>query len=288
MARSVRLSWRSKTYRRHRWTSCTCATSTSLSRRARESCSLFPSRRSMSWREQRSPATSFPTAEYRELIDELAANPARMRVLNEPERYDPEQVFYIKGLKRAPDGLVHFMLLRREGDAFEIAWDPETMPHTIRWILDNGDQRVAAFAMPATCEPEGYTAEKRKGNVRILPSGAMARFVTRIGYVDKASAASAARSIEGSADDGDGEAAHRRRRQQHGRPRDLCEAHAGQGRDRRGAELRDGARRKGRQPGRGGRQARSVRRHGHSGRRRHVRRQHDQEFSQSSAWTRPM
>ena len=61
-----------------------------------------------------------------------------------------------------------------------------------RWILDNGDQRVAAFAMPATCEPEGYAAEKRKGNVRILPSGAMARFVTRIGYVDKASAGSAA------------------------------------------------------------------------------------------------
>jgi Domain of unknown function (DUF4432) len=146
------------------------------------------------------PGHVVPTAEYRELIDELAANPARMRVLNEPERYDPEQVFYIKGLKRAPDGLVHFMLLRREGDAFEIAWDPETMPHTIRWILDNGDQRVAAFAMPATCEPEGYTAEKRKGNVRILPSGAMARFVTRIGYVDKASAGSAARSVEGSAE----------------------------------------------------------------------------------------
>jgi Domain of unknown function (DUF4432) len=146
------------------------------------------------------PGHVVPTAKYRALIDELAANPARMRVLNEPERYDPEQVFYIKGLKRAPDGLVHFMLLRREGDAFEIAWDPETMPHAIRWILDNGDQRVAAFAMPATCEPEGYAAEKRKGNVRILPSGAMARFVTRIGYVDKASAGSAARSIEGSAE----------------------------------------------------------------------------------------
>ena len=42
------------------------------------------------------------------------------------------------------------------------------MPHTIRWILANSDQRVAAFAMPATCEPEGYSAEKRKGNVRSL------------------------------------------------------------------------------------------------------------------------
>ena len=92
------------------------------------------------------------------------------------------------------------MLLRREGDAFAIAWDPKTMPHTIRWILANSDQRVAAFAMPATCEPEGYTAEKRKGNVRILPSGAMARFSRSYGYVDKATPVSAARSIEGSAE----------------------------------------------------------------------------------------
>ena len=59
-------------------------------------------------------------------------------------------------------------MARREGDAFAICWDPEAMPHTIRWILANSDQRVAAFAMPATCEPEGYIAEKRKGNVRAL------------------------------------------------------------------------------------------------------------------------
>ena len=99
-------------------------------------------------------------------------------------------------LKRGADDLIHFMLLRPEGDAFAIAWDPESMPHAIRWILDNKDQRVAAFAMPATCEPEGYTAEKRKGNVRSLAGGARARFVVRIGYVDKEHAASAAACIE--------------------------------------------------------------------------------------------
>ena len=63
------------------------------------------------------------------------------------------------------------------------------MPHTIRWILANSDQRVAAFAMPGTCEPEGYIAEKRKGNVRSLPGGARTVFSTRLGYVDAAHAA---------------------------------------------------------------------------------------------------
>jgi hypothetical protein len=86
---------------------------------------------------------------------------------------------------------------RREGDAFAIAWDPEVMPHTIRWILANSDQRVAAFAMPGTCEPEGYTAEKRKGNVRTLAGGATAHFVTHVGYVDAKHVGAATQSIEG-------------------------------------------------------------------------------------------
>jgi hypothetical protein len=143
------------------------------------------------------PGHVAPSDDYRALLAELAGHPARMEVLDEPRRYDPEQVFYIKGLRRGADGLVHFMMARREGDGFTIAWDPDIMPHTIRWVLANSDQRVAAFAMPATCEPEGYLAEKRKGNVRILEGGAKALFATRIGYVDSSRAAATAQSIEG-------------------------------------------------------------------------------------------
>ena len=143
------------------------------------------------------PGHVTPNDDYRALIAELAENPARMARLDEPARYDPEQVFYIKGAKTGPDGLVRHLLLRREGDAFAIAWDPAAMPHTIRWILVNGDQRVAAFAMPATCEPEGHSAERRKGNVRALAGGASARFTTHVGYVDAARAGAVARAIEG-------------------------------------------------------------------------------------------
>jgi hypothetical protein len=143
------------------------------------------------------PSHVTPTDDYRALLAELAINPARMERLDEPRRYDPEQVFYIKGAKPGSDGLVHYMLQRREGDAFAIAWDPEVMPHTIRWVLANSDQRVAAFAMPATCEPEGYAAEKRKGHVRSLAGGAKADFVTHVGYVEAAQADAGVRYIEG-------------------------------------------------------------------------------------------
>ena len=140
-----------------------------------------------------------PTDDYRALLGELAREPGRMATLSEPGRYDPEQVFYIKGLRRGDDGLVHMALLRPEGDGFTVSYDPEAMPHTIRWILANSDQRTAAFAMPGTCEPEGYTAESRKGHVRSLPGGATATFTTRLGYAGRGEAAALARRIEGAA-----------------------------------------------------------------------------------------
>ena len=143
------------------------------------------------------PGHVAPTEDYRALLAELACNPARMERLDEPARYDPEQVFYIKGAKPGDSGLAQYMLKRREGDAFAIAWDPKAMPHTIRWVLANSDQRVAAFAMPATCEPEGYSAEKRKGHVRALAGGASVAFKTYVAYIDAAHADAAARAIDG-------------------------------------------------------------------------------------------
>jgi hypothetical protein len=137
-----------------------------------------------------------PTEDYRALLGTLAENPARMERLSEPARYDPEQVFYIEGLQPGQDGLVRFMLARPEGDGFLVAYDPVTMPHCIRWILHNSDQRTAAFAMPGTCEPEGFSAEKRKGHVRSLAGGQRVVFTTRLGYLNPDDAAAEAARIE--------------------------------------------------------------------------------------------
>ncbi|MDR3440240.1 aldose 1-epimerase family protein [Telmatospirillum sp.] len=129
-----------------------------------------------------------PTEDYRKLIDTLAVDPTAMEVLDEPERYNPEQVFYIRNLKTDGNGQTRLMMRRPQGDAFSIAFDRHAFPHTVRWILVNSDQKVAAFALPATCEPEGYLAEKRKGHVRSLPGGATARFTVRLGHLDAAEA----------------------------------------------------------------------------------------------------
>jgi hypothetical protein len=141
------------------------------------------------------PGHVVPTERYRALLRDLAADPSGAEVLDDPSRFAPEQVFYVKGLVPGPDGLARFLLKRREGDAFTVAYDPAAMPHAIRWILSDADHGVAGFAMPGTCEPEGYTAEKRKGHVRALAGGARVTFTTHLGYADRAAAADLARSI---------------------------------------------------------------------------------------------
>ena len=144
------------------------------------------------------PGHVVPTERYRALLRDLAAAPSGAEVLDDPTRFSPEQVFYVKGLSPGADGLARFLLRRREGDGFTVAYDPVAMPHTVRWLLADGDHGVAAFAMPGTCEPEGYTAEKRKGNVRQLAPGERARFETRLGYADQAAATDLARLIAAS------------------------------------------------------------------------------------------
>ena len=135
------------------------------------------------------PAHVQPTPGYLAFIEALARDPARMERLDEPDLYDPEQVFYLHGLGTDAEGLTSLMLRRREGDAFAMTYAPGIFPHTVRWVLHDPDQKVAAFALPSTCEPEGYLAEKRKGHVRVLPPRGRAEFALRTGYLDAAGAA---------------------------------------------------------------------------------------------------
>lgn len=134
------------------------------------------------------PAHVRPNPDYLALIEDLAADPARMEVLSEPERYDPEQVFYIHGLGKDARGDTQLMLARPEGDGFGISYSPEAFPHTVRWVLHDPDQKVAAFALPSTCQPEGYAAEKQKGHVRELPPHGKTSFTVRTGYLDREAA----------------------------------------------------------------------------------------------------
>jgi hypothetical protein len=130
-----------------------------------------------------------PTPDYLAFIDELAQHPERAEVLDDVARYNPEQVFFVRNLKADAQGQTHMMVRRPEQDGFYMSWSPKEMPKTIRWLLCNSDQEVGAFALPGSCEPEGYLAEKAKGNVRRLGGGQSAQFKVRLGYLDREAAA---------------------------------------------------------------------------------------------------
>jgi hypothetical protein len=134
---------------------------------------------------------------YRARIAALARDPSPTRVLDPAFGYDPEQVFYVNGLGRDAAGDTHLLLRRPEGDAFAMSYNPDQFPHTVRWLLRDADHAVAAFALPSTCQPEGYTAERRKGHVRTLPPGWQAHFTVRTGYLDREATEAAAARIAG-------------------------------------------------------------------------------------------
>ena len=142
------------------------------------------------------PAHVRPNPDYLAFIETLSKAPERMQRLDEPARYDPEQVFYLQDLPVDAEGRTHMMLLRPQGDAFVLAHMPAQFPHCVRWILDDPDQKAAAFSLPSTCEPEGYAAERRKGHVRVLEPGEQADFSLNAGYLDPAAAARMAARID--------------------------------------------------------------------------------------------
>lgn len=142
------------------------------------------------------PGHVTPTPAYLALIEELASHPETSKVLTDAERYDPEQVFFIRNLKADADGMTHMMVRRPEQDAFYMSWSLKELPKTTRWILCNADQEVGAFALPGSCEPEGYLAERAKGNLRQLGGHQTARFKVTLGYLDPTGAEAARKLIE--------------------------------------------------------------------------------------------
>ncbi|WP_213878974.1 aldose 1-epimerase family protein [Pseudomonas sp. dw_358] len=132
------------------------------------------------------PAHVRPTPAWTAYIAELGQDPTRLKVLDSPELYDPEIVCFFDDVRSDAQGQAHFFLDHPTGAAFYTRYSPRQFDHAARWILHNADQQVAAFVLPATCEPEGYRAELAKGNVRRLGPGARAEFSLTTGYLSAA------------------------------------------------------------------------------------------------------
>ncbi len=140
------------------------------------------------------PGHVHPPPGFLERLDLLAREPGRLERLD-PALCDPEQVFYLHGLGVDGGGWSHLGLEQEDGTGFTLSYRPAEFPHLVRWLLHTADEQVAGFALPATCEPEGYEAERRKGNVQSLPPGETRRFTVRLGWLDRSAMAARVRTI---------------------------------------------------------------------------------------------
>jgi len=128
------------------------------------------------------PAHVKPTEQWLAFNQRLLQGESSAGTLNEPELYDPEIVFFADKLETYTDK-PEFSMVAPDGTTFVTRFSSEELNYVTRWILYNGDQQVAAFALPATCRPEGYLAAKRNGSLLQIEPQQTRTFTVTTGIV---------------------------------------------------------------------------------------------------------
>jgi hypothetical protein len=107
---------------------------------------------------------------YREFVKLLQEHPEKHLVFDPGLVYDPEMVLYFNYLADNK-GWAHTLQTHPDGSADLLRHRPGQLNHGVRWICRTADQEALGME-PCTAEVEGFSAEKKKGNVRSLPGGA--------------------------------------------------------------------------------------------------------------------
>ena len=141
------------------------------------------------------PSHVRPGPGYREFLEELGRHPVKHNVLAPDLVFDPELVFTIDYMADE-QGWAHSMQVHPDGSADYVAHRPDQLDKGVRWICRTPDQDALGLVLPATAEPEGYTAEKAKGNIRVLPAQEQVQLDMVIGTLSSTEAAGMVDEIE--------------------------------------------------------------------------------------------
>jgi len=141
------------------------------------------------------PGHIHPTAGYKEFITQLAENPEKHHRLEPGLAFDPEVVFSIDYLEDE-DGWAHSIQVHPDGSSDYVAHQPSVLDKGVRWISRTEDQDALGLVLPATAEPEGYSAEKTKGNIKVLGPGETFQCQMRIGRLTNSETLAVEKQIE--------------------------------------------------------------------------------------------
>lgn len=121
---------------------------------------------------------------YIDFVKMLKDNPRHTETINTDDPYSPEIVFFLRHPKVDNEGRTHFLQVHPDGSSDYISYYPDELDHAARWIVLTKNQEALGLALPATADPEGYLAEKEKGNIKELAPGEMKKFHIFTGYLD--------------------------------------------------------------------------------------------------------
>lgn len=128
------------------------------------------------------PSHVTPKPGYPAFLEELAEDPTAHHVLAPGLAFDPEVVFEID-MNSDADGFAHALQKHPDGTADYVRCRPDQAPLCTRWICRTPDQDGLGIAFPSTSGVEGYIAEKAKGRVETVDSGATWRIDMRLGLL---------------------------------------------------------------------------------------------------------
>ena len=127
------------------------------------------------------PSHIHPKPGYHEFVEELDEHPEKHLLLEPGMPFDPEVVFYIDYLADQA-GWAHSLQIHPDGTADVMRHRPEQLNKGVRWICRTADQDALGFEA-GTAEADGFTAEKKKGNVRTLQAGETFYFELQAGML---------------------------------------------------------------------------------------------------------
>jgi hypothetical protein len=126
------------------------------------------------------PSHIKPRPGYQEFIQELGHHPEKHNLLAPGLVFDPEVVFFVD-CQADREGWAHSMQVHPAGSADYIRHRPSELDKGIRWISRTGDQDALGLLLPATAQPEGYLAEKAKGNIKLIAPGSRFQCTYQVG-----------------------------------------------------------------------------------------------------------
>ncbi|WP_439328183.1 aldose 1-epimerase family protein [Lonepinella sp. BR2357] len=110
------------------------------------------------------PAHVKPTPQWTAFNQQILNGEYQLNALENNELYDPEIVFFMDNLQQYQQDL-EYRMHSPKGYNYLTTFSSNQFNYATRWILYNADQQVAAFALPATCRPEGYLAAEKAGSL---------------------------------------------------------------------------------------------------------------------------